>query len=214
MKQEERFWVALCACIWSGAYLANQGLATNFHLQELWNFLKSAYLSLRTRVESEQLEGGSVVNTESYLTGFFKEQGGSTAVAWDMVKSQGRHKKLRIIDKPDFLRNPNAHINVSWVIEDKLLRLSKAAFREYIEQQKTQPSFVFKGLRQHFGMYEVPKVRLHAGIQTGGGGSETALYIPVKEGTWLWEEMMAKVPAELKGEEHETGLAVSPVESA
>ena len=216
MKQEERFWVAICACVWSGAYLANQGLGANFHLQELWDFLKSAYLLLRERVESEQLEGGSVVNTESFLTGFFKEQGDSTAVTWDMVKTQGRHKLLRVIDKPDFVRNPSAHINVSWVIEDRLLRLSKAAFRKYIEEQKAQPSFVIKGLKQHFGMHEVPKVRLHAGIQTGGGGVEPALYIPVKKGTWLWEEMLAKVPQELRAqvEQHEAGPAVGPVEGA
>ena len=200
MKQEERFWVAICACIWSGAYLANEGLGANFHLQELWDFLKSSYLALRERVESEQLEGGGEANTVSYLTGFFKEQGGSTAWAWDMVKTQGRHKALRIIDKPDFVRNPNAHINISWVVDDKLLRISKAAFREYLDRQKTQPSFVFKGLKQHFGMYEIPKVRLHAGIQTGAGGAEAALYIPVKEGTWMWEEMMSKVTPSLKGE--------------
>ena len=200
MKQEERFWVAICACVWSGAYLANEGLGANFHLQELWDFLKSSYLALRERVESEQLEGGGEANTVSYLTGFFKEQGGSTAWAWDMVKTQGRHKALRIIDKPDFVRNPNAHINISWVVDDKLLRISKAAFREYLDRQKTQPSFVFKGLKQHFGMYEIPKVRLHAGIQTGAGGAEAALYIPVTEGTWMWEEMMSKVTPSLKGE--------------
>ena len=157
-----------------------------------------------------------MVNTESFLTGFFKEQGDSTAVTWDMVKTQGRHKLLRVIDKPDFVRNPSAHINVSWVIEDRLLRLSKAAFRKYIEEQKAQPSFVIKGLKQHFGMHEVPKVRLHAGIQTGGGGVEPALYIPVKKGTWLWEEMLAKVPQELRAqvEQHEAGPAVGPVEGA
>ncbi len=49
-------------------------------------------------------------------------------------------------------------------------------------------------------MYEIPKVRLHAGIQTGAGGAEAALYIPVKEGTWMWEEMMSKVTLPLKGE--------------
>ena len=214
MRQQERFWVALCACIWAGAYLANEGLDANFHLPELWKFLKEAYFKLRDRVESEQLEGGSVANTEAYLTGFFKEQGRFTLVTWDMIKERGKPTDfLRVIDQPDFVRYPDAHVNVHWVIEDQLLRLSKAAFRSYITEQDTQPSFVLKGLREHFGMREQAKVRLHAGLRTGGGGREPVLVIPCETG-WLHDELMSKKPKPLKGEDHQVGLTVGPIINA
>ena len=214
-KQEERFWVALCASIYTGAMLANQGLGANFHLPELWEFLIEAYMKLRERVEGEHLEGGSAINTDAYLTGFFKTEGANTLVTWDMIKGRGRpHDFVRVIDQPDFVRRPDAHVNVHWIVDDKLLRISKAAFRDYVNDQKTQPSFVLDGLKEHYGMYEKDKVRLHAGLRTGGGGQESVLIIPIKEGTWLWDELEAKRPKPLKGEDHQVSSAVSPVEGA
>ena len=214
-KQEERFWVAVCATIWAGAHLANKDLGTNFHLTELWTFLKQAYFELREKVVGENLEGGSEINTERYLTGFFKEEGNHTLTTWDMVKEQGKPQEfLRVVDQPDFVRFPSTHINVHWVIDDKLVRLSKLAFRTYIESQDTQPSFVLKGLKEHFGMYEQAKVRLHAGLRVGGGGGrEPVLVIPIKPGTWLHDELMSRAPKPLKGEDHQVSLAVGPVEN-
>ena len=211
--QEERFWAAICATIYAGAHLANKGLGTNFHLPELWAFLKQSYFELREKVENENLDGGSELNTERYLTGFLKEEGKHTLTTWDMVRERGKPTDfLRVIDQPDFVRFPDTHINVHWVVDDKLLRLSKLAFRTYVEDQKTQPSFVLKGLKDHFGMHEQGKVRLHAGLRSGGGGGrEPVLVIPIKPDTWLWDELMSRVPKPLKGEEHQVGLAVSPV---
>jgi len=214
-KDEERFWVCLCATLYAGAMLANQGLGAKFHLPELWNFLKDSYLELRARVEGEHLTGGTEINTDKYLTGFFKHQGGNTLVSYDMIKDRGTPKQfLRLISHPDWVRYPNAHINIHWVYDDKLLRISKEAFRTYIDEQQTQPEFVFKGLKKHYGMYELAKVRLHAGLPGISGGREPVLMIPIKEGTWLWEELERMKPKPLKGEDHQASLAVSPVEKA
>jgi len=213
-KQEERFWVALCASVYCGAQAANEALGANFHLPELWDFLVDAFLKLRERVESEHLEGGTEINTEAYLTGFLKGQGRYTLITWDMVKGAGKPlQQLRIIDQPDFVRYPDAHVDVHWVYDDKLLRISKSAFRKYLEEQKVLPSFVLDGLKDHFDMYEKQKVRLHAGVRAAGG-QEAVLIIPIKPGTWLWDELEAKRPKPLKGEDHQVGLAVSPVEGA
>ena len=74
MQPSERYWVSICATIYTGAFFANQ-LGANFHLPELWQFLIDAYKKLRARVANENAEGGTEINTEAYLTEFFKTQG-------------------------------------------------------------------------------------------------------------------------------------------
>ena len=214
-RRAERFWVAVCGTIYTGAMLANQGLGANFHLPELWEFLKESFFKLRERVEGEHLEGGSEVNTDAFLTGFFKSQGRVTLATYDMIKDAGKPREfLRVISQPDFVRYPDAHIDLHWVYDEKLLRISKSAFRTYLIEQDAQPTFVLDGLKKHYHMYEKDKVRLHAGLRTGGGGQERVLIIPIKPGTWLWDELEQMRPKPLKGEDHQTGLAVSPVEKA
>ena len=211
-EDAERFWVSLCGVIYAGAWFANK-LGATFHLEQLWDFLEATFLALRARVKGEHLEGGSEANAEIFLSGFFKTQGGSTAVTYDMVADRGKPKPLRLVDIPDFSRFPNAHINVHWVIDYKLLRISKTAFRKYLIMEKAQPSMVMDGLKKHFAMSQDSKVRLSAGIPGVAAAPEDVLLIPIKEGTWLDEELRKKVPKS-QGQDHEMGPAVGQVKDA
>ena len=208
-EDPERFWVSLCGVIYAGAWFANK-IGATFHLEQLWDFLKDAYLKQRAEIKGEHLEGGSELNAEGFLAGFFKTQGGSTAVTYDMIIDRGRPKPLRVIDMPDFGRFPNAHINLHWIVDYNMLRLSKTAFRKYLVNEKAQPSMVLDGLKKHFAMYEDSKVRLSAGIPGTAAAPEDILIIPFKEGSWLWEECRKKVPKS-QGQEHQVSAAVSEV---
>ncbi len=199
MQPSERYWVSICATIYAGAFFANQ-LGANFHLPELWKFLIEAYKKMRARVANENAQGGTEINTEGYLTEFFKTHGSSTARTHNMNHSRGHPKPLRYIDIPDFGRFPNSHVNIHWVVEDRLLRISRTAFLDFLADKNAQAHAVFEGLAKHFGMTQKHSVNLGAGFPTNGGGPETVLLIPIKEGTWLDDLLHEKLP--VKGQEH------------
>ena len=117
-----------------------------------------------------------------------------------MNHSRGHPKPLRYIDIPDFGRFPNSHVNIHWVVEDRLLRISRTAFLDFLADKNAQAHAVFEGLAKHFGMTQKHSVNLGAGFPTNGGGPETVLLIPIKEGTWLDDLLHEKLPA--KGQEH------------
>ena len=192
MQPSERYWVSICATIYTGAFFANQ-LGANFHLPELWQFLIDAYKKLRARINNENAEGGTEINTEAYLTEFFKTQGGSTATTYDMNNGRGKPKPLRFIDIPEFARFPNSHVNVHWVADNRLLRISRSAFRDFLVEKNAQPYAVFDGLVKHFGMTQKHSVNLGAGMPATGSGPETVLLIPIHENSWLDDILQGKL---------------------
>ena len=92
-----------------------------------------------------------------------------------MNNGRGKPKPLRFIDIPEFARFPNSHVNVHWVADNRLLRISRSAFRDFLVDKNAQPHAVFDGLAKHFGMTQKHSVNLGAGMPATGSGPETVL---------------------------------------
>jgi len=190
---EERYWTSLCAILYAGAYCANK-IGANFHLDQIWTFLVTLYMERRNLLESEHVGGGTAENSEAYLTGFFKTQNGNTAATYDYNSGRGPGRHLRPLDLPDFQRFPSATVNVHWVVDAKLLRISRPAFRAYLDEAKASSTIVLSGLKKHFGMTQQRRVDLASGIGGNTSGPEDILVFPIKPGSWLENQLLKKLP--------------------
>jgi hypothetical protein len=184
--KEERFWVGLCATIYVGAALAKSQLGCDFHLREIREFLYASYRHMRTRVAASNTAGSSYQHTTKILGGFLKLYNYETLRVHDLPPpKQGRPKAVKVISGPN--TDHKYHIHITWVVDKKLLRLSKEQFDAYIVKQEETPAVVYDGLREHYGLVKPnPEASLCLG-SIYNGAKETLLQMPV--GGWLEEEM-------------------------
>ena len=184
-RESERFWTAIAATIIAGSRLANK-LGAGFNIEEIHQCLVESYQTMRTRVEESDIIGTKTESADSALTAFFKAYGEYTLRTYDRVAGKGgRTMRLRAISWPD----KNKKVSIHWVIDDRLLRISRAEFTEYLEQHGFSPSMVIAGLKN---AYEVENERssLAAGTEHPGG-QESIIVIKVPRGSWLDEQMNA-----------------------
>lgn len=186
----ERFWIACCGALLTGAYFANKMGAT-LDFDALQKFLFAEYMALRARVHGEALDGGTVDNTDAALTGFLKKYTDHSVRIRNMPRV-GRYaaKEVGLIAAPE---HPKP-IHISWVTGSRMLRVSAKAFTEYLNENDYSPSDIMRGLKKHYGM-SARKADLAIGVWQGG--RETAWYINVPEGSWLEEVMLSFTSASL-----------------
>lgn len=214
-QDNERFWIALCSTIIAGAHLANACGAT-FHCDAIEDCLAKAYLRMRNKLGNEPVIGTSYGHTTNVLTGFLKEYGTQAAI-WTMdmpPPKAGKPKKLTLIHGPDhrFVKG----IHIQWVISQRTLRISRNAFRDYMERNKFGTSMTIDGLKQFYNMHDpMPYMNLCAGTDyAGGAGPELLLVLPVPVKSWLEEGMYAHTPIDQQNITHSGQLVAAPVPSS
>jgi hypothetical protein len=182
--KEERFWVALCGTLLAGAEYANQ-LGAQIDIPAMQAFLQKAFQDNRERMQNEATAGGTVMNTEESLTGFLKTYVGETLYTDTFPAARGRPKAVTVISGP-----PMSHpkpIQVQWAVDDKVLRLSRPKFVEYLTKANTPAMQVINGLAKHFGA-TVVYARLGANTPYRGG-QEHLIQIPIAPGSSLEAQM-------------------------
>lgn len=191
-RSEERFWLAMVACLLVGAQKAHDIWQAPFNMQELEDFLCSEYLKNRERIDGADLEGGSEANTRAVLSQFFKDQGDNT-IRTANIAPAGRSSA----DKVGYISGPHRRdtpINVQWALQQKILRISRPALTKYLTENGYDPSMVIRGLRDQLGALPKKNVNLTTGTIHGNSGSEAILQIEYGNYPWLCEIAAAYIP--------------------
>jgi len=191
--QEERFWAAGSGVILAGAGLANEllkasGFAGQFDLVTMRKLLKDTVIHMRTRIIDENVEGGTVDNTESTLTAFLKAFTAETVYTDTYPMGQGKPKLVTVLEPAPSLQHPKP-IQVHWVVNDRLLRIGREAFTKWMGENNMSAADVMDGLKTHFKM-TATKSRLAAGTLYPCG-RELIMTIPVPSGSPLEEQLFA-----------------------
>ena len=161
----ERFWLAMCSAVMSGAFLANAVLDIPFHLEELRDFLLAKYLEQRQRVFEENVQGGSADWTESLLTRFLQAHTRNTIRTQTAPSGPGVPGKIDTLQATYVQGNP---VYVQWVLDGNRLRFSRAAVDAWAKSVEADGVLLRQGLKKHFGAI-CTRFTLAAGTQYAGG---------------------------------------------
>lgn len=181
--QNERLWIAMCGAVISAARISNAVLGTDFHLDEIRDFLMAQYQWNRDRARKHDTSSDSVEGIQDLLTQFFKHYAAHTVVTRKMQTS-GFVK----VGPPLWpLPNPNAppramHVHIA--LEDRLIRISKKEFQRYLQFRKMPGSNTVDQIVKHFNANPSKYATIGAGT-THKRGQEYTIEIPVPVGSPL-----------------------------
>jgi hypothetical protein len=199
---KERFWIAMCGCILSGAQIANKVLNTKFDIEALRSFLQQAYFANRQRIKEESKT--TTQNILSLFTGFLKDTFDRQIWTGTVPKGAGKPSATTIYAAPrkDYMRKG---LSVHWCVDDGFVRVSRKDLQDYLQKADIQTTSVVNGIKKHFGA-RVKYVTL--GVGTGFDvGQEGVLEIDVKPGSLLVPMMYARVPENKIPEEVKSQIA-------
>lgn len=188
-QQPERFWTATCGTLIAGAELANS-LGATLDVEALRAFLLKQYQLNRERRVSEATTGGSIMNTEEALTNYLRAHTTDAIYTDTFPQGKGKPAAVSLVYAPPLDRNRG--IKVQWAIKDRLLRISRGSFTDYLNAKSVPPAAIYRGLKEHFGM--TVKYSTLAAATPYRAGQEHILTIPVPEGSELEQQMLAHSP--------------------
>ena len=108
--------------------MANQ-LGATLDVPALQKFLIAQYEFNRERRKTEAVNGGAEVNTEEILTNFLKAHTRTLSLPIPSRKGRG-DRPITIICRRAWKRSG---INVQWAIKDRVLRISRSSFKDYLK---------------------------------------------------------------------------------
>jgi hypothetical protein len=194
---DERFWIATIGCLLAGTQVAN-AIGANLDYPAIKKFLVDAYMELRGRVHGASLIGGDTDNTDNALTEFLKTYSdNSLRTMW--LPGSGRTSEDTSGQKVGYLKGPlrDVPIHIGWVIEPRLLRISKLAFEEFLTAKEHSAAMIYKGLTKQYHMrHPIPRGNICAGT-THQGGREQLIVLDVPKDSWLEQVMNAYTPSAL-----------------
>jgi len=125
------------------------------------------------------------------LTGFLREHLGRSVFTDTFPSGRDRPPAISLIWAPKL--EAGKGITVQWAIQNRLLRISREKFYEYLSFKRVPPSSVVRGLKAHLNMTEN---RGSLGANTPyNAGAERLLCIPVPEGSALEDQMLVHTAA-------------------
>jgi hypothetical protein len=215
MKQsvDERLWAAICGVIVTAGSIANRTLGTDFHLEEVADFLVRIYRENRERARKNGVDVDSLEAAQDALTQFLKHYMAHSVFTHTMPGA-GRVATVNPIWP---LPNPNAtpramHVHVA--VTERVIRFSRQEFKRYLIWRKVPVSGTIKMLEKHFNA--VHKYITIAGGTTYRRGQEWAIEIPVPPGSPLedtlsgHEQFGSALPPPV---DHLTGAPTPPLEN-
>ncbi len=219
-QTEERFRSAMAVCTYAGAALANTLLPLDrqFHLPELWAFLKEQFLAQRTQIVKSASVGGTETNTINQMTYLMKHYVRNVLTVQSLpMRRRGHPVAISYLSGPTRQRPDKIHVRCS--VSDRVIDISRSALGDYIMLVKGSTGAVMDGLIKHFNAEIMEKIDLAAGAEVQGG-RETIIRIPVPPGSPFEGILFTNVPmdgrpvATSDGDEDvtvaETGIAPPP----
>ena len=188
-QEQERFWFALVSTIILGAKLANE-LGASFHVEEIHKFLIEAYKEMRSKVSEEAPTGAEKLNTEHAVGEFFEEYGGNMLWSEDQIKIPGPGQRVKWINGP---KDDDTPIFIHWVTGERILRIQRNKFKDFLSERHYTESTVIAGLKKHFGADTTHRANL-AGGTNYTGVSMRLITIPVPAGSPFEQAMLAHEP--------------------
>lgn len=145
----ERFWIASAASIMAGASLANNLNGVHFNLDELFPFIIDAFKTTRARTAQAGTQGGSEANTSTHLLNWLRHTIGNSIWTTEIPVGRGKPKQVQIVFGPDrkFLKPIYNH----WGVNNRMLRISRSNFTEYMSSKNVSVQPMLDGLKNYFG---------------------------------------------------------------
>lgn len=194
-KTEERFRSAAAAAIYTGAVLGNR-LGVQFHLPELWEFLKAEFIVQRGMIKSAVTIGGTAENTVDQLTHFIKAHVKNILTIHNLpVKKIGNPLAIAYIAGPTRDKPDDIHVRCS--ITERFIDVSRKELGKWLGYQKASVGSVADGLTKHYGATTIEKVDLAVGAGVHGG-RETIIRIPVPSGSPFEPTLFTNVPMDMR----------------
>ena len=194
-KTEERFRSAMAVTTYAGAALANT-LGCEFHLPELWQFLKAEFLRQRTHITASASVGGTAANTINQMTYLVKHYVRNVLTVQSLpIRKKGHPVAIAFISGPSKDRVDRIHVRCS--ISERYIDVSRDALTKYIAMVQGSAGAVIDGLIKHFNAEPLSKIDLSAGAGVPGG-QEAILRIPVPPGSPFEGILFTNVPMDAR----------------
>lgn len=188
-SEQERFWMALVSTIILGAKLANE-IGASFNVNEIHQFLLTAYRGMREKLAEESLVGEKADNAAPALTAFLQEYSGNALWSRSKITKPGRGQDIGVLRAPP----DDEPIFIHWVTGEPELRIQTNKFTEFLKEKHYTRSVVFAALRKHFNARTDLKASLNAGTQNAGGGSMHLITMPIPPGSEFEGTLRAHEP--------------------
>jgi len=173
-NSDEAFWVGLCGVLLVGAMLSRT-FGADIDIARLEHYLVGAFFENRRVRAEEGTEGGTYEHTEHALTGFINEHYLEGHFIVVQNRWFNRHTVIHSLRDP----NTGKTIYIQVVRDDRMLIVSKRAFRAWLDKQDIRSRHVFTGLAQWFSAEEK---RMTLGSGTAFAQTQEAcFFIPVPE---------------------------------
>jgi Domain of unknown function (DUF927) len=186
---DESFWLGICSTLIAGATLANR-LGAEMDLVGMEEYLNYAFLNNRYIRRDEGSEAGTYANTERALTDFLNTYGRSNTLFVDK-NFVHRNEPINPLSWPQ----PGRPVYVQVSRDERTIRISKKALRDYLWDSNTQPQPVFAGLKKWLGAKET---RLTLGGGTAYTGTQEQcieILVPIGQHMFLDGFISARGPA-------------------
>lgn len=177
MKQDERFWVSMIACLLLGASYSNHLNFTNINIKGLRDFLITTFLGMRKTRHSHVSDIKNVANVVNILGRFLNEKRAKNTVVTNIIyRAKGKPPHGTITTKMDLTRLDTVMVHVG--VDDHTLRVGRSYLMDWLIQHNHPRHVFFQAMEEELGAKNV-NARLGAGTAIAGA-SEHLIEIDLK----------------------------------
>lgn len=182
-----RFRNCMASALYAGATFAN-ACGCDFHLPELWEFLKVEYLKQNQKIKTAPVIAGTYENVINVYTEFMKAFADNIL----QVGKMGTTNAVTHISGPSKIRPRAIYVRMS--VPDRTIDLSKTKFSQWLNMNGNPANMIISGLMRHYGAVELPRVLMATGSGLPGGAPEPVIRIPALAGGPFEPDLVAGVP--------------------
>lgn len=159
----ERFWVAILACLLTGAFAANHLKLTDIDAQGLSAFLIDTFHEQRRNRSSNLVDFTEPDAIDTLLDRLMSSTRGKNMIVTAYVhQSAGRPMKANTFDHTELMRMQE--IWAQFGREDDTLRVKREQLRAWLREQGWQYGVFIKAMKQHSYHFNERKATIGAGI--------------------------------------------------
>lgn len=150
MAPDERFWVALIACILQGAKYANQLGYANIDEVGLKVFMLETLREMRSQRNIQPVDMRNVVNVVNTLARFLNENRARHTLATNIIyRSRGKPPANTVNTLGDPTRLDSIHVHIG--VDDKTVRIGQAYLYDWLAQNNYSRHVFLKALQTELG---------------------------------------------------------------